>query len=215
MRSKGESVGGIAKKLRVSKGTVSLWVQDIVLTVEQLQSIRKQWIIGTEAGRLKGAWMQKQRRLAVMKKMEESGSDRFKNLSDDGFFVGGIALYWAEGSKKTRKLEICNSDPKMIKFMVNWFRKYFGIETHRFSIRVGINEIHRKREEIIKKYWANFLDIPISQFRKTSYKKTKPHKVYGNYNDYFGTLILSILKPGELYYKMLGLVEGFANVAQR
>ena len=192
MRSKGESVGGIAKKLGVSKGTVSLWVQDVILTIEQLQNIRKVWIKGTAAGRLKGAWMQKQKRLETMKKMEKEGIGRFKHLSDKEFFVGGIALYWAEGSKKTRKLEICNSDPKMIKFMINWFRKYFGIETNRFSVRIGINEIHEHREKIVKKYWSDYLEIPSSQFRRTSYKKAKSHKIYKNYDNYFGTLILAI-----------------------
>jgi len=213
MRSKGESIGVIAKKLSVSKSTVSLWVQDIVLTIKQLQSIRKQWLKGTELGRLKGSQMQKQRRLGLMKEMEGFGLNRFKILNDSEFFVAGIALYWAEGSKKTRKLELCNSDPKMIVFMINWFRRYFKLDISRFSARVGINEIHKRREEIVKKYWSQITGIPIAQFRKTSYKKVKPHKVYMNYDKYFGTLDLVVLKPGELYYKMLGLIEGLAKAS--
>lgn len=214
MRSKGVSVGKIAKELGVSKGTASLWVQDIVLTAEQFEDIRKQWIKGTESGRLKGSQMQRQKRLELMEKMNKIGQKKFRTLADSGFFVAGVALYWAEGSKKTRKLELCNSDPKMIKFMIDWFTKYFGLDISRFSARISINEIHKKREEVIKKYWSGVTKIPLSQFRKTSYKKVKSQKVYANYDTYFGTLDLVILKPGELYYKMLGLVSGLANVAQ-
>ena len=158
--------------------------------------------------------MQRDRRLKLQDEMARIGLDKFKTLADNEFFVVGIALYWAEGSKKTRKLEICNSDPKMIKFMIDWFRKYLKLGIDRFSVRVSINGIHKNRELVIKKYWARVTGIPVSQFRKTSYKKVKPHKVYANYDNYFGTLDLVVLKPGELYYKMLGLVGGLARVAQ-
>ena len=214
MRSKGMSLRSISKELGVAKSTASLWTDDIILSVNQLQKIRKSWLKATESSRLKGSLMQKLRRLNTAKKMEEFGAQRFKKLANDEFFVAGIALYWAEGSKKTRKLELCNSDPKMIKFMISWFRKYFNLDAGRFSVRVAINEIHRKREYVVKKYWSDLTKIPITQFRKTSYKRVKPHKIYANYDNYFGTLDLVILKPGELYYKMLGLISGLANVAQ-
>lgn len=214
MRSRGVSLRTISKELGVAKSTASLWTEGIILSVEQLQKIRKSWLKATEPNRLKGSLMQKQRRLDITKKMEEFGDERFKKSASDELFAAGIALYWAEGSKKTRKLELCNSDPKMIKFMINWFRKYFDLGINRFSARVGINEIHKKREEVVKTYWSDVTGIPAVQFRKTSYKKVKPHKVYANYDNYFGTLDLVVLKPGELYYKMLGLISGLANVAQ-
>jgi transcriptional regulator with XRE-family HTH domain len=214
LRSEGVSLRTISRELGVAKSTASLWTEGIILSADQLQKIRKSWLTATEPGRLKGSLMQRQRRLEIAKKMEQFGLEKFKKLADDQFFVAGIALYWAEGSKKIRKLELCNSDPKMIKFMVDWFGKYFDLDVSRFSARVAINEIHKKREEVIKEYWSNVTKIPIIQFRKTSYKKVKPHKVYANYDHYFGTLDLVVLKPGELYYKMLGLVAGLANVAQ-
>ncbi len=53
LRRKGVSVKTIATELGVAKSTVSLWVRDIILTVEQLEKIRRNWIVGTELGRLK------------------------------------------------------------------------------------------------------------------------------------------------------------------
>ena len=63
LRAKGESVNVIARKVGVSKSTASLWVKDVILTIEQLESLRQNSIKGSERGRIKGAFMQKQRRI--------------------------------------------------------------------------------------------------------------------------------------------------------
>ena len=41
LRTSGESVRNITKKLTVSKGTASIWVRDIILTVDQLEKLRQ------------------------------------------------------------------------------------------------------------------------------------------------------------------------------
>ena len=40
LRKDGKSVKEIAQSLNVSKGTVSLWVRDIILSVKQLERIK-------------------------------------------------------------------------------------------------------------------------------------------------------------------------------
>ena len=149
-----------------------------------------------------------------MKKMVREGNKNFEKITDKELFVAGLSLYWAEGSKKTKKVQFCNSDPKLMNLLINWLKKFFQIDKDRLSARVGINEIHRKRESIVKKYWSETTGISLSQFRQTSFKKTKVHKVYENYDSHFGTLDVYVLKPGTLYYKILGLIEGLASVAQ-
>ncbi len=211
LRSKGESVGMIAKKIGVTKSTVSLWVRDIILSIEQLEELNKRKIKGGELGRLKGSLMQKNRRLNLIKQRETEGRDRLKNLSDKELFVAGIALYWAEGSKKKREFFICNSDPEMIVFMIGWIEKFFGIKRDRLKVVVGINEIHRSREGVVKNYWSNITGIPLTQFRKTSFKKVKSHKIYANFNEHYGTLGVTVLKGSDIYYKMLGLIEGLSE----
>lgn len=212
MRSRGGSVGLIAKKLGVSKSTVSLWVRDIILSVEQMERLKQGSIKGGELGRLKGSLMQKHRRLDMIEKMNEFGRKRFKSISDSEFFVAGIALYWGEGSKKKREFYICNSDPNLVRFMILWLKRFFGVGIDRLKAVVGINEIHRERDEIVKKYWSQITGIPLSQFRRTSFKKSKVHKVYENFNDHYGTLAVHILKGCDFYYKMLGLITGLSEI---
>jgi len=212
MRAEGESVNVIAKKVGVTKSTASLWVRDIILSVKQLEELKKRSIKGGELGRMKGSLMQKNRRLDLIKQREDEGIYRLKDLSDKEFFAAGIALYWGEGSKKNREFYICNSDPELINFMIIWLKRFCGIGVECLKAVVGINEIHRSRESIVKKYWSDITGIPLNQFRKTSFKKTKLNKTYANFNEHYGTLGVTVLKGSDIYYKMLGLIKGLSEV---
>ena len=207
-RSKGESVRDIARKVGVAKSTVSLWVRDIILSVEQLEKLKQKSIKGSELGRLKGSLMQKQRRLDLIESYKRLGTKEIGKLNNRELLISGTSLYWAEGSKKYAAVQFCNSDPKLIMFMIKWLNRCFGVHTDRLTARVAINEIHIKREEIVKKYWSRITGVPLSRFRKTSFKKSKVNKVYENYDKHFGTLDVIVLKQGELYYRILGLIEG-------
>lgn len=122
--------------------------------------------------------------------------------------IAGLALYWGEGTKKSREVAFCNSDPKIVKFMITWLTNCFNVPLDRFRCNVGINAIHKEREEIVKNYWSKIIEIPATQFRKTSFKKVKNEKVYDNFNEHYGTLTIKLIKPAEFYYDILGLIEG-------
>jgi transcriptional regulator with XRE-family HTH domain len=207
LRSKGESVKDIASKLGVSKGTVSLWVRDIILSIEQLERLRRSELRGQERGRLKNALFQKQKRLAIIEELKEKGKSKFKKLSNNDLLIAGLALYWGEGSKKLGRLEICNSDPALIKFALLWLDKCFGISRNDIGCYIGINEIHREREKEVKAYWAKLTGIPESNFQKTSFKVSQVYKSYGDIKHY-GTLALRPRKTTNLHYKVMGLIEG-------
>lgn len=215
MRSRGESVRDIAEKLKVSKSSASIWVRDVILSVKQLEDLQNRKIRGWELARLNGAFSQKKKRLDLISKEKLNGINQLSRMTDGEFFVSGVALYWAEGSKKKREFYICNSDPKMIVFMIKWMKKFFGIQTSDLKAVVGINEVHKKRETLIKNYWSEITGIPLDQFRKTSFKKTKIFKQYENFNEHFGTLAIHVLKGSHFYYKMLGLIEGLSEVGRK
>ncbi len=210
MRSKGESVKYIASVLGVSKGTSSLWVRDIILSVEQLEKLKGNSLRGAERGRVQSAFLQKQKRINLQNSCIKAGMREIKVLSDRELMIAGLALYWAEGCKKTRRVEFCNSDPKLINFMINWLNVCFGIPRNRLTAVVGINEMHIRRELEVVSYWSKITQLPKTQFRRTSFKHTNNKKVYENYYRYYGTLSIRVLKPAAYYYKILGLIEGLA-----
>lgn len=210
LRKKGISVRRIAQVLDISKSTVSHWTRDVILTVEQLENLRQSSIKGAELGRLKSALLQKERRLKVIEDSRIKGIKMFSNLTKRELLITGLALYWGEGSKKDRRIEFCNSDPRMIKFFIHWLQSCFGINTEDLRGYLGINEAHFKRENVVKQYWSKLTDIPLSQFRKTFFKKTANKKVYENFNEHYGTLNIRVAKSAALFYRVMGLIEGLA-----
>lgn len=208
LRKLGISVRDIAKKVAVSKSTASLWVRDIILSLEQLERLREQNIRGGEKGRILGALKQKNDRLLRIQKGVELGKIRFPSLTQGELLAAGTALYWAEGTKKQREVTFCNSDPKLVKFMITWLQKCFSVPINRLYCSVGINKIHAGREQKVKQYWSKITGMSLDQFRKTSFKKVKNHKVYENFDKHFGTLTVKVKRPAQFYYNILGLIEG-------
>lgn len=208
LRKKGVSVKKIAQYLGVSKSTASIWVRDIVLSVEQLEGLRKSRIRGADLGRLRNALLQKDRRLKLIEESKKHGIKLLSDMTEREFLIAGLALYWAEGSKKKRIVELCNSDPKMIRFFLLWLQKCFDIPISEIKCYVGINQVHRKREKIVKSFWSKITGIPLSQFTKTSFKKVKNKKVYDNFNEHYGTLSVKVRNPARFYYKIIGFIDG-------
>lgn len=217
LRRRGESVKDIAKNLSISKSSVSLWVRDIILSPDQLEKIHQKIITGSARGRLIGSLVQKNKRIKKLHNAETKGKKIISTLTKREAFLAGLALYWGEGCRKTNKVSFCNSDPKLIKFMIKWLNQSFKIPLERLYCRVGINEIHKNRDQEVKEYWSLITSIPLSQFNKTSLKKVKNKKIYSNFKHHYGSLDITVRKPAELYFDIIGLINGLAtaNVAQR
>ncbi len=211
LRKRGISVKKIANYLKVSKSSASYWTRDIILSVEQLEKLRRSMLKGAALGRFRGSQIQKQRRLKRIESSRLEGIKLLSKLKQREFLIAGLALYWGEGSKKSQEVEFCNSDPKMIQFLILWLQKCFNIPASDIKCIVGINEIHHKREQIVKEYWSKVSGIPLSQFRKTSFKKIKNKKIYENFNEHYGTLSVSVAKPSRFYFKIIGLIDGLCE----
>lgn len=209
LRSKGLSIKNIAFQLHVSKNTVSFWVKDIILTVEQLKKLKQAQLKGREVGRIKCILIHREKRKILMEKYRQEGLNQIYSLNKKELFLVGLALYWAEGTKsfRDRRVEFCNSDPRMIKLLILWFKECLDVKSEDLKCVVGINQIHQNREEIVKEYWSKLTNIPLSQFRKTSFKKVNNRKVYDNFDNHYGTLSVLVAKSTHAYYKIMALIN--------
>ncbi len=207
LRKSGKSVTFIAKSLFVSKSSASLWTKDIVLTEQQAQDLATNKLQGAALGRIKGSLKQKHEREKRFQMATESAVSRLPYITKDAFFVAGLCLYWAEGNKMRHKIEFCNSDRKLVQFMLVWFRTFFGITTNDLSCYVGINELHEYRDQTVKEYWRNITGIPLQQFTKTSYKRSVQQKKYKNETDHYGVLTVRIKRPSRILFQLIGLIE--------
>lgn len=132
-------------------------------------------------------------------------------MNDRELLIAGLALYWREGSKKDRIVQFCNSDPKVIQFLLVWLRRCFSVEEQDIRCVVGINEVYIQREKLVREYWSKVTGISLEQFTKTNFKKVLNKKVYDNFDNHYGTLSIKVRRPSRFYGKIIGLIEGLAE----
>lgn len=211
LRKLGKSVGEIAKILSVSKSTTSLWTRHVALTTEQIEKLRQNFLIGSERTRIQQAMRLKNNRLKLIDSMNLEGESMFESLSNRELDIAGLCLYWSEGSKKNRRIELCNSDPNLIKGFIKWLSVCYHIPLSEFHCYVGINAAHLEREIKVKEYWHNITAIPYANFTKTSFKKYPLKKSYTNFNEHFGTLVVKVERPTRIFYQILGKIHGISK----
>ena len=160
LRAKGKSYSEIKGVLKVGKGTLSAWLNDMPLSHEQIRMLRD-----LNPRRIEN-YRETMRRKRELRLENAYGHVRKKigKLSRRDLLVGGFYLYWGEGNKSSRGLVgISNTNPAIILTFIHWV-KLLGISKAELAVK-----LHLYRDMSIKKeinYWSDTLAIPESQFRK-------------------------------------------------
>ncbi len=210
-RKTGKSLKKIAKLLGVSVSIVNVWTKTVELTEQQKEKLKRRKVRIRHLRRLaKQSHLEK---VARVKKLLKNASAEIKPLSEQELFLTGLALYWAEGFKsiKEGRLGFCNSDPRMIKFMIKWFVKALKIKKNDFILRTEFNETHKDRTEEIKSFWTKLTGIPLNQFEKPYFHRSTWLRDYPNRDTYFGVLRIRVRRSSELLHKMKGWINGLST----
>jgi len=174
----------------LSKSTISGWVKHLELTPKIIKNIEIRSKNAREKGRLKAALILINKRKERDAQLCEIARQEFEKFKKDPLFIFGTALYWAEGSKKTRSFQFANSDPRITKIMLRWIEKYLRIPRKEVRIRLYIHRIYEK--ENCEDWWERILGISKEKFSKTVYKPTL-HQTKKNIQ-YKGCVRLDITK---------------------
>lgn len=207
LRKKGLSIKEIAKRLEVSKGTVSVWCSGIVLSCEQQEVLNRKMSEGSSRGRILGSRTNHDKKVKIVSDFIKEGERYLKNFSSREKILIISMLYWGEGSKKDSRFSFSNSDPLMIKIMADLLVNDMGIVKSRLAPRLFINSIHKPRIDKVLKFWSNLLELPVSQFGNPVFINRNPKKIYSNYDDYYGVLALKVGKSSNLKYEIMGYIE--------
>lgn len=199
LRKQGKTYSEIQDMLGpLAKSTLSNWLKPIELTKIQKDRIQRKITDRSALGRQKGGWTNHQKRLTRIAKIQSAAQKEFIHLCNDGFFLTGLVLYLAEGSRKVERFQFMNSDPFLIKIMIKWLYRFHKISIKEIWARLYTHKISRNEHQ--EKFWSNFLNIPFNQFLKTIYKPT-PHKIKKN-PEYRGCLRIEI-SGTELFWKIM------------
>lgn len=209
LRKQGLSFSEIIERIpNLSKSTLNGWLKDIELTLEQKERLLAKVKNGADRGRLKGAFKNHQKRIQITEQIVGGAKSEAKEMITNPLFLTGVMLYWAEGRKTDEEIGFTNSDPLMIKFMMNWFREICNVPETKFRIALNIITLHNKKET--EKFWSEITEVPLSQFNKTI---VKPTPLKGKRNpSYMGTCNIRMSNKN-LFRKImgwkLGVLENF------
>lgn len=200
LRRRGWSYKEIKQQIRVAKSTLSLWLKGIRLSDKHRERLYTKRINYLS----KGPQSQKERRRREVEAIIEQSKKEIKYpMSRQAYLLFGAALYWAEGSKGSA-IEITNSDPYLIYFMVEWCENVFGISRKKFS--GALNMYSQQNESELRKFWSELTGVPLNRFCK-SYVKP-PNKGYKKNNLYYGTIKVRVPSSADLKHKVYGWVQG-------
>ena len=198
LRRDGLSVKEIAREVRVSKSTASLWVRDLPVAPGRARRRPDPEVLRVRRGRAMAT--RNNEKLAV--------ANDIGRLSDRELLLVGAALYWAEGAKDkpwrtTERLLFINSDPGVIRVFCRWL-ELLGVPTERVSFRVSIHESADVEGAVT--FWSAVVGVPAADFRRTSLKRHNPVTRRRNTGaTYHGCLQVDVAMSRDYYRRMEGV----------
>ncbi len=89
-------------------------------------------------------------------------------MLSDPLWTAGVVLYWGEGSKTSRRLELANSEPEALRLFMHWTRAYHATDA---QFRATVNLHADNDEQAARRYWATELSLDAeSDFTKSFIK---------------------------------------------
>jgi hypothetical protein len=152
LRAQNLTLAAIAAQLGVSKSSVSVWVRDVPFIPSKRRYGPKRTTHPAHTAKLR-----------QIEELNTLGIERIGTLSDEAFFVAGVALYAGEGSKTDGEVRFANTDPRMIAFFCAWLRHFFTVDEARLRARVYLHE--GLDLDAAERHWAQVMDLPMEQFR--------------------------------------------------
>jgi len=166
LRLQGKSYSQIKAKLIVSKSTLSSWLRVYPLSSGRISELRL------------NSFQRIERYRNTMSKKRDEALDRVYEQVEKGIgsltrrdlLIGGIFLYWGEGSKSSDCLtSVSNTDPNVLKFFIKWLSLF---EIKKKDLRI---KLHLYKDMDISKelaFWKKELKLPISCFQKPYIKNS-------------------------------------------
>ena len=210
LRQSGKSYNQITKLLGIPKSTLSTWLKDLPLTSEASAKIISQGNFIAIKKLIKRNKQQSEIAKARHKDIKNKAKNEAVKFLKDPLFIAGISLYWAEGYKKGwnksnwKSIDFTNSDPDMIKLMMNFFKKFLKINKNDIKIQIMGHE-NGDIEKYIN-FWQNLTGVPRNNFFKPFLRTSKSSKKKTKSKLEYGTIHLRINRV-ESFFKLYGWME--------
>ncbi|HLO32614.1 MAG TPA: helix-turn-helix domain-containing protein [Anaerolineales bacterium] len=181
----GLSYNEIANLIGVSKSTLSHWLKNLPLTVEQEERIQKR-VESNQTAFVATAWkINKERFQLARKQAFQSGIEVVSQLPHVNS-VDELAfsmLYLGEGDKTGNRVQIASTDPMILQYFLWGMEKLYKVDRKLVSLRLNLIELARPLEKQMLEWWGIQLSCASAQFAKTQFdSRSKRAEITGNYH---------------------------------
>lgn len=166
LRKEGKSYSQIKAIVPVAKSTLSVWLEHMPLSKEQMVLLRDKNPVRIEKYRRTCAL----RREKVLECAYGLASKQIGKITKRELYVSGFFLYWGEGTKRyDTTTTFTNTDPHMIRIFVKWIGM-LGVPKR--ALRVKLHIYSDMDESRTIDYWCKEVGFNRSQFKKTYVKES-------------------------------------------
>jgi len=208
-RRRGYSYGMISEKLGLAKSTLSNWLKEIPYKPN------KRVLKRIKLAPNKSAEIAHNKKVANTLAIKKLARAEIGKLTKRDLKLVGIGLYLGEGSKLYERVRLVNSNPKIIKLAMRWFREICGLKNKNFFLSVHLYPDNNIEETIT--FWSKITKIPKKQFGKTQIDKRNHKSNKKKRKLPYGTLHIQIKSCGErqfgrnLHRRIMGWIDAVLN----
>lgn len=202
LRQAGWTYGEIMDLLPVGKGTLAGWCKDIRLSEEQIEAIKAR--VPSQKGVPRDT---QRRRRAEIEAIRNAAAVEAAERVHDPFWIAGVVMYWAEGTKAKPRLELTNSDPRALRLFISWTRR-FHLPEAEFVLELHLHEGNDDTEARL--FWAAALGLVDPTFYATFVKPAgtghrKNHLVHG-------VCRVSMAKSSDAFHRTMAWIDVIADL---
>ncbi len=211
LRKQGKTYSDILRTIPVAKSTLGIWLKEAKLSVAENRKF-------TEAKRLaslRGGQAKKKQRIEKQQKIFLEAKSKIRSLSEYEFFLIGVCLYWAEGTKEKEyrpgsQVAFSNMDPKMVILFLKWLDIICKIPKNMITFEITLHESHRERLDEVRRFWSKTTGFSVSNFSKVYFKRSKIKKTNRKNvgEKYHGVLKIRVRQSSDLVRKIASWSEG-------
>jgi AcrR family transcriptional regulator len=143
LASDGLPINEIARRLGVSKSSVSHWVRDIELTADQQRALRS--MNPAYNRQINGARSNAARAREARERAQESG--RVRARRGDSLHLAGCMLFLAEGSRSRNRVRFTNSDPDILRLFVTFLRTCFHVSDEQIRLTCNLSKHSKTKRQ--------------------------------------------------------------------
>ena len=99
---------------------------------------------------------------------------RYDARGKEALEIAALCLFWAEGTRFKKRVEITNADPEVIKLFLRFLREVCNVEEGALRCRIQLHDESKYQKAL--HFWSQATGIPISQFMKRFLKPNKGGK---------------------------------------